>query len=237
MSAVSLITAAPGCSVADLVALTEAGKRFGVILADPPWRFTTYSENGKGRSPEQHYACMSLVDIAAMPVAALAAQDSALLLWATMPQLPAALEIMHAWGFIYKTTAFVWIKAAKHAKAVLLSGNGLHWGMGFWSRSNVELVLLGTRGAPKRLAKNVHQVIVAPVAEHSRKPDETNRRIERLLPGPYLELFARRPLAGWTVWGDEIAPADMDGNIRHADAPVRAPDLFDLVNAGERGAP
>jgi N6-adenosine-specific RNA methylase IME4 len=186
-----------GCTVTDLVALAAAGKRFAVIYADPPWTFRTYSENGKGRSPEQHYDCLSLTEIAALPVAALAADDCLLLLWSVMPELPGTLEIIKSWGFEYKTCGFVWVKQNE-------TGNGLHTGMGYWARANAELCLLATRGAPKRLAFDVHQIILSPVSEHSAKPEEVRHRIERLLPGPYLELFGRKPVAGWTVWGNEI---------------------------------
>ena len=96
--------------VTDLEALASTGQRFGAILADPPWRFETYSDAGKGRSAEQHYATQTLDDIKAMPVASIAADDCALFLWVTMPMLPAAFEIMEAWGFTYKTAAFVWAK-------------------------------------------------------------------------------------------------------------------------------
>ena len=186
-----------GCTVNDLAALADSGNRFSVILADPPWTFRTYSENGKGRSPEQHYDCMSLTEIAALPVASLAADDCVLLLWSVMPELPDALEIIKSWGFEYKTCGFVWVKQNE-------TGNGLHTGMGYWTRSNAELCLLATKGAPKRLAFDVHQIILSPVSEHSAKPEEVRHRIERLLPGPYLELFGRKPVAGWTVWGNEI---------------------------------
>jgi N6-adenosine-specific RNA methylase IME4 len=90
------------------------------------------------------------------------------------------------------------------------SGEGLHWGNGYWTRSNSEPCLLATRGTPQRLAMDVHQVVLAPVGEHSKKPEEVRRRIERLVAGPYLELYGRRPVPGWTVWGNEIAPSDME---------------------------
>jgi N6-adenosine-specific RNA methylase IME4 len=186
-----------GCTVDDLVALAESGKRFSVILADPPWMFRTYSENGKGRSPERHYDCLPLTEIAALPVAALAASDCALLLWCVMPELPGALEVLKAWGFEYKTAAFVWIKQTK-------SANGIHTGMGYWTRSNAELCLLATKGSPLRLNADVHQVVLAPVGEHSAKPEEVRKRIERLFAGPYLELYGRNLVSGWTVFGNEI---------------------------------
>ena len=186
-----------GGKVEDLNALVAAGRKFGVIYADPPWTFEVYSGKDKQRSAERHYDTMSLEAIKALPVGALAADDCALLMWAVLPEIPGALVVLEAWGFAYKTVAFTWVKQNK-------SGEGLFWGMGYWTRANAEVCILATRGAPKRLAADVHQIVMAPVTEHSRKPDEVRRRIERLLNGPYLELFGRRPVSGWTVWGNEV---------------------------------
>lgn len=186
-----------GGQVTDLHALVENGEKYSVIYADPPWEFKVYSGKGKMRSAERHFDTMTLADIAALPVEALAADNCALFLWAVMPELPGALELIKAWGFTYKTAAFTWVKQNR-------SGAGLFTGMGYWTRANSELCLLATRGSPMRLAMDVHQVIMAPVREHSRKPDEAVPRIERLLAGPYLELFAREQRQGWTTWGNEI---------------------------------
>jgi N6-adenosine-specific RNA methylase IME4 len=113
-----------------------------------------------------------------------------------MPMLPVAFEVIAAWGFTYKTDAFVWVKQNR-------SGAGLFTGMGYWTRSNAELCLLATRGRPQRRNRDVRQIILSPVQEHSRKPDEAAYRIQRLVAGPYLELYARRPNPGWRVWGNE----------------------------------
>src|SRR5262249_20920230 len=96
--------------------------------------------------------------------------------------------------------AFTWVKQNR-------GGDGLFMGLGYWTRANAESCLLATRGSPSRLAKDVHQIVMAPVAEHSRKPDEVRTRIERLVPRPYLELFARRPVAGGTPRGTTLATA------------------------------
>ncbi len=140
----------------------------------------------------------------ALPVGQLAADDAALLLWATWPTLPQALDLIEAWGFAYKTLGFCWVKQS--------GGDGLFVGMGYWTRANTEPVLLATRGAPSRLsgATDVRQVVMAPVAAHSAKPEQIQDRIERLVAGPYLELFARRVRPGWTCWGDEIPKSDRD---------------------------
>ena len=177
--------------------MSPLSQHYGVILADPPWTFATYSRKGKGRSAEAHYDCMSLMDIKARPVGDWAAPDCALFLWATDPSLPQALEVMAAWGFVYKTVAFTWAKTTK-------DGTGFPIGCGYWTRANPEQCLLATSGRPQRLSRAVPQLILAPRREHSRKPDEAYERIEALVPGPYLELFAREQRTGWDSWGSEV---------------------------------
>ena len=193
-----------GCMVQDLAALAESGKRFAIIYADPPWKFEVYSGKGKQRSAERRYDVQSVDVIKALPVPQLAADDCALFLWGVWPEHPGALSVIQAWGFEFKTVGFVWVKAARNAEIVKLDGDGLHWGMGYWTRANSECCLLATKGAPKRMAADVHQIVLAPVGVHSAKPEEVRRRIERLFVGPYLELYGRKPVLGWTVWGNEI---------------------------------
>jgi N6-adenosine-specific RNA methylase IME4 len=187
-----------GCTVDDLAALAASGYQAGTIYADPSWRFEVYSGKGKQRSPERHYDTLSLDEIKALPIGRLAAKDCALLMWGVWPTPPRkSEEVIEAWGFEYKTAGFVWVKLNPN-------GEGLFTGMGFHTRANSEPCWLATRGSPLRLNADVDQVVMAPVGEHSEKPEEVRRRIERLYPGPYLELFARRPAHGWTVWGNEI---------------------------------
>lgn len=170
-------------------------KKYTVLYADPPWR---YRNKPNGRSPESHYPTMKTEDICALPVQALAAEDCALFLWVTMPMIFEAQKVLDAWGFRYKTVAFVWVKQNR-------KGSGIFWGTGYWTRANAELCLLATKGHPQRRAKNIRQVIISPVEEHSKKPEEARRRIEALLGEvPRLELFARRPSPGWDVWGNEV---------------------------------
>lgn len=204
---------AEGYEVENLDVLIASGQRFSVIYADPPWKFKVYSGKGKSRSADRFYDTSSVATIAGMAeqISALVAEDCALFLWAVWPEMPGALEVIKAWGFTYKTVAFVWIKENR-------SGDGFKWGMGYWTRSNCECCLLATRGNPKRLARDVHQIIMSPVGSHSRKPEETHVRIERLLAGPYLELFARRPMAGWTVWGNQITRGLFHNNIKRITA-------------------
>jgi len=169
--------------------------QYGAILADPPWHFAVRSPKGEGRSASQHYGTMSLAEIEALPVASWAAPDCALFLWAIDPMLPHAMRVMQTWGFTFKTVGFTWAKTN--------AGGGYFCGMGFWTRANAEMCLLGTRGSPKRQAKDVRRLIVAPRREHSRKPDEAASGVMRLVSGPYLEMFARERRPGWDAWGLE----------------------------------
>ncbi len=190
---------------------TEPSK-FAAILADPPWAFRVWSKDtGQGRSAEAHYPTMSLANICNLSVSTLAAKDCALFMWATMPTLPEALQVITAWGFKYKTVAFTWAKLNKKAVGRYTEPRlDANWfcGMGYWTRANTELCLLATRGHPKRISKKVRQLLIAPIREHSQKPDEQYERIEQLVHGPYLELFARQRREGWAAWGNEIVLDD-----------------------------
>ena len=147
---------------------------------------------------ENHYPTMHIDDICALPVAELAAPDSALFLWATFPMLPEALRVIEAWGFKFKTVAFVWLKQNRVAKTWF-------YGLGYWTRSNSEICLLATRGKPKRKDNGVHQFIISPIEQHSKKPDEARDKIVRLMGDlPRVELFARQATPGWDVWGNEV---------------------------------
>jgi len=126
------------------------------------------------------------------------ADDSVLFLWTTDPLLPQALEVMAAWGFAYKTVAFTWVKTSD-------SGGGTYpMGLGYWTRANPEMCLLGTRGSPKRRDKAVPKLLFAYRGQHSEKPVEVNHRIRRLVDGPYIEIFARRRVEGWATRGNEL---------------------------------
>lgn len=141
---------------------------------------------------------MRLEDIRALPVGDLAAKNCALFLWVTLPNLRDAFLVLDAWGFIYKTAAFVWVKQNKKAPS-------LFWGLGHWTRANAELCLLAIKGSPKRQSAAVHQVILSPVEEHSKKPDVVRERIVTLMGDlPRVELFARQTAPGWDVWGNEV---------------------------------
>lgn len=170
---------------------------YGVILADPPWHFRVYSEDGEAKSPQAHYSTMPIAEIAALPVRALAnPAGCALVMWCTAPLLGPAMDTMRAWGFTY-SSAGAWAKRSK-------TGAGWAFGTGYRYRSAVEFWLLGTIGAPIQRARNIRNLIVAPVREHSRKPAAMHEMIEAQWAGPYLELFARERRPGWDCWGNQV---------------------------------
>lgn len=167
-------------------------KHFRTIVADPAWIFAAGT---KGRP--QHYARMTDAQIKRMPIDELAHPEGCwLFLWTTSPRLHLTFDIAKSWGFKYSARGFVWIK---------MRGEKLHTGMGYTTRKNAEDCLLFRIGNPKRQARDVHEVIMSDIREHSRKPDEAFKRIERFAAGPYLELFSREPRAGWSAWGNETA--------------------------------
>jgi len=171
---------------------------YGAILIDPPWSFETFS--GKHvtahRTAVDHYETMELWQIAGLPVPKLAARNCALFLWVVDSHLDAALALFGVWDFKFKTRVFTWEKTTEAGEPRI--------GMGYWSRKQSEICLLATRGSPRRLSKGVRELHREPRREHSRKPDEFYGRIERLVAGPYLEMFARQRRPGWDAWGNEV---------------------------------
>lgn len=185
-------------------------KYFGAILADPPWHFEVWSrDTGSGRSPSAHYQTQSTDDLCALPIADLAAPDCVLFMWACWPIIHDAFRLIEQWGFKYKTCAFDWMKADNTQPHFFQEEVAAQVGMGYWTRANTEPCLLATRGKPKRLNADVRQGIIAPRRQHSRKPDCVHGRVERLVAGPYLELFGRQDRPGWTVRGDEVGKFPM----------------------------
>ena len=141
---------------------------------------------------------MGIDELCALPVETLAAKDCLLFLWATFPMLPEALRLIQTWGFTFKTVAFVWLKRNKKSPTWF-------YGLGHWTRGNAEICLLGKRGHPKRYSRSVHQFIISPIEEHSKKPDITREKIIELAGDlPRAELFAREKTPGWDVWGNEV---------------------------------
>jgi N6-adenosine-specific RNA methylase IME4 len=180
---------------------------YGALLVDAPIRFECFSEKGRGRSADRHYRTMLNSEIAALPVGDLAARDCHLFYCIPGASLTRGdhLPVMRDWGFKPSALAFVWAKSKKYVTSFLFLDEALFArGMGHTTRQCCEFVVLGRRGSPRRLARNVHQLIISPKREHSRKPDELYRRIQQYCAGPYAELFARERRPGWDCWGDEV---------------------------------
>jgi N6-adenosine-specific RNA methylase IME4 len=175
------------------------GKKFSTILIDPPWRF----QNRTGKMAPEHrrlnrYETMRLEDIMRMPIRAHADKPCHLYMWCPNALLAEGLEVMKAWGFKYKTN-LVWYKVRK-------DGGPDGRGVGFYFRNVTEMILFGVRGSLRTLPPGRTQVnlIATRKREHSRKPTETYSLIESCSPGPYLEVFAREAVDGWTCWGNEV---------------------------------
>jgi len=172
------------------------------VLADPPWRF----ENRTGKVAPEHrrldrYSTLTLDDVCELPVSNVTASNAHLYLWVPNALMPDGLRVMEAWGFRYVSN-IIWAKRRK-------DGGPDGRGVGFYFRNVTEMILFGVRGSMRTLPPARRQVnmIETRKREHSRKPDEQYDLIESCSPGPYLELFARYPRDGWSVWGDE---ADLD---------------------------
>ena len=175
--------------------------KYSMILADPPWRydFETHDPAFGGTN----YRTMNIEDIKALPVSEIAADDCLLFLWAVMPKLPEAFDVIKSWGFRYTTCAFAWVKQNK-------SGNGIYSGLGSWTNQNSELCLLAKKGTPGRVAKNVKQILLSPIGKHSEKPGEVRDRIVALAGDlPRIELFSREIVDGWDRMGNEIDSLDI----------------------------
>ena len=176
-----------------------SGVLYSGLYADPPYRFTTYSKvTGMDRAPENHYSTMSLDDIMALPVGEIAAKNSLIALWATVPMLPEGKEVLKAWGFRY-VSHIVWDK--------------MRIGLGYWVRNQHELLLLGVKGRPPAPGRGTQSasVVRAPRSRHSEKPEIFATMLERIyFPAtkPKIELFARRRRPGWDAWGAEAPPDD-----------------------------
>lgn len=209
----------------------NSSKRYGAIYADPPWYFKNFSAKGTGRAAVSHYHVMDLPALKEMPVADYAARDCALFMWATDPMLPEAIDLMRAWGFKYKTVAFNWVKLNKGGADKRVDDSPFFTGLGYWTRANPELCLLGTRGKPRRLSKAVRRLLVSERREHSRKPDEVYGRIEALVEGPYLELFAREEHRGWDALGDQLGHAEIKYQRRQPSRIVNEDDVAEHVRS------
>lgn len=178
-------------------------QQYRLLYVDPPWQYDMWSEKGEGKSPQQHYKCMSDDELMAMRDDLLfcTAPDAVIFMWAVWPKLMFAGKLMEHWGFKYKTGG-AWLKKTKHGK------DG--FGTGYIVRSSCEPFLIGTHGNAEilnRATRNIiedENLIVDTIREHSRKPDSVYGYIENLFPGAYLELFARQTKEGWDAWGNEV---------------------------------
>jgi N6-adenosine-specific RNA methylase IME4 len=181
--------------------------KYQVILADPPWYYNNRKTGGErcnktkfGGGAMKHYPLMKDAELMAMAeqVKNLADDNCALFMWATMPRLDFAIELLKEWGFRYATTAFVWVKHSAISNRVV-------FGPGYYTASNCEIVLLGVTGSVPPTEKMVSSVIQSPRERHSSKPIEVRRRIERMYPlARNIELFAREKHTGWDAWGNEV---------------------------------
>jgi N6-adenosine-specific RNA methylase IME4 len=182
-----------------------------IIYADPPWTYA--SSDVHVSAAARHYDTMSDEQLAALPVAGLAGEDCALLLWATFPRLQSALRVMAAWGFEYRTVFIVWVKVQRYMARLQAK-------TGTYTRPNAELVLLGMRGnmtPASRTGINRCNVLLARPREHSRKPDVVRQiAVELFGDYPRIELFARHPgpPPDWSAWGNELAGARSARDLR-----------------------
>jgi N6-adenosine-specific RNA methylase IME4 len=174
------------CAVSDLQHLIDSGRKFGAILCDPPWQ---YSNQATRASTSNHYNTMATEEIVRLPISELAAEQSHLHLWTTNAFLFECPKILEAWEFEYKGV-FVWIKNQM--------GIGNYW------RVSHEFMVLGIRGDLRFRDHSQMSWIMTDRTTHSTKPDSVADKIEKVSPGPYLELFGRRTRPNWTVWGDQI---------------------------------
>ena len=184
-------------------------------MIDAPLHFGTRSAKGQGRSPSRHYNDHTVEEIiAGLRVKDIVAPNAWLFIWWPDPHLPTLIEVMGAFGFEFSGKGFTWIKTLKSLArgSRLISTDEiesvLRMNNGFTTRKNSETVWLGRRGKPQILSHGVREVIVSPLREHSRKPDEFYRRVERLCPGPRVDLFGRQSRKGWCVWGDQATEFD-----------------------------
>jgi len=191
----------PTCTVEDLEVLAESGARFGAIYADPPWQ---YGNQGTRAATDNHYITMPFDEIAALPIADLAAENSHLHLWCTTSFLAEGIDLLRAWGFTYKSF-FVWVKPEM--------GIGNYW------RVSHEYMLLGVRGkCPFLDHSEMSWMQASRNTGHSSKPEGVRSKIEKVSPGPYLELFGRKAAPGWTVWGNEVERCLFTQNVEEMSA-------------------
>jgi N6-adenosine-specific RNA methylase IME4 len=186
-------------------------KKYNIIYADPAWNYQTRFDDLMGsRGDGETYPTMTTEDICNLPIKNIADENCILFMWATFPCLIDAIKVIEAWGFEYKTLGFVWIKTNKKQDWVQTSflpyeSISLFWGMGYYTRANAEICLIGKRGKIEIINKDVHSVIISNIEKHSKKPIEVRDKIIRLVGDlPRVELFARENADGWDAWGNQV---------------------------------
>ena len=170
-------------------------KKYNIVYADPPWSYNSrrsnYIKNSSGETL-RHYDTLTLDELKQIPISEITDKDCMLFMWATFPQIQEALDLIKAWGFDYKTVAF---------------------GVGYYTRNNVEICLLGVKGKPFKEVGNMSSVVISPREEHSKKPDIVRDKIVELCGDiPRIELFARKETEGWDVFGNEVKNSNEELN-------------------------
>ena len=170
--------------------MIPTNKKYQIIYADPPW---DYQDSGFTGGIKHHYKGLHITDICGLPIRDIKDKNCVLFLWATYPMIREAFLVIDSWGFNYKSIAFQWIKIRKDGEPLI--------GMGRWTRGNTEPCFLAVSGSPKRIAKNISQIIQYPRGKHSAKPPIVRDRILQLMGDlPRIELFARDKVDGWDTW-------------------------------------
>lgn len=186
-----------------VVDIYNTNKKYNIIYADPPWKYgDVHRWHKMGGGVAGHYKTMTITEILNMKdvIKQIAAADCLLFMWVTFPNLKEGIKVIETWGFKYKTLGFSWIKLNKKNKKPF-------FGIGFYTKSNCEVCLIGIKGKPGKIikSKKVSSCIISERREHSRKPDEARERITELVGQvPKIELFARQEFDGWDCWGNEV---------------------------------
>jgi N6-adenosine-specific RNA methylase IME4 len=175
-------------------------KKYSIIYADPPWEYSSDPKSKRGIWGMAHnqYDTVSIEDLKKIPVDTIADDNCILFMWATFPNLQQGLDLIKAWGFEFKTVGFVWEKFDK------TNNVAKKYGLGWYTRSNCEIVMIGRKGKFNRQSAAVQQIVKSTISKHSQKPDEVRNRIIKLCGDlPRIELFARTKVHGWDVWGND----------------------------------
>jgi len=180
-------------------------KKYNIIYADPPWRYNDKRKTSGKNNPtgaggaEKHYNTMSFEELSELKIQDIADENCMLFMWATSPQLPTAIKLIKSWGFKYKTVSFTWVKMKNDMSEP--RGDGI----GSYTLSNSEYVLVALKGKYWRKDATARQILLHPKLSHSEKPNEIRKRIVKMLGDlPRIELFARQKVKGWDTWGNEI---------------------------------